>query len=87
MFGTSRVLQTSDFEAPCDVCNAGTVSFRSSTRLDVSLSRAAMRALSLTSGNQFRFTLTPETFTNWNGVCHLAPTSLLHCIPGPACSI
>jgi hypothetical protein len=66
-FGTSPFLQTNDYQAASQLSftNGHTLS---ATQLNMTLSAAAVSFLSRTEGNQFRITMTPDSFTNHNGM-------------------
>ncbi len=76
-FGSSPFLQASDYEAPADVPFAA-AGFRSTdAAMTVTLSSAALALLAPGVGNQFRATLSVDTFSNFNGAaacaCSLPP--------------
>ncbi len=66
MFSTSPFIQTSDYEAAADLTFANTYLINSAF-LQVPLLPAAIQFLSTTQSNQFRITMTANSFSNYNG--------------------
>ena len=67
-FGTSTFLQASDYEAPAEFPNCGTTYILNSVVLNVTLGPEVMGGLLPSQPAQFRVTLSPETFSNFNGL-------------------
>jgi hypothetical protein len=66
-FGTSPFLQASDYQARALLSKVSTRVTLNYPSLTMDLSDAAVKALSMSGGNQFRVTLDPGSFSNFNG--------------------
>ena len=68
-FGTSVFLQASDYQATALLPAAYTSYTLTSTAMSIALNPAAVAALNASDRAQFRVTLDPGSYTNWNGAC------------------
>ena len=67
-FGSSQYLQSNDYQATAQFPNFATDYIKTAATLTLPLTAQHVTYLSSTQLNQFRFTLTPDTFTNWQGM-------------------
>ena len=67
-FGSSPLLQSNDYEAKADLLTAHSSYQVSSSAMTIALTGSATRLINTVS-NQFRLTLSPDTFSNFNGKC------------------